>query len=302
MKKPLVLCSFCKRKWNFIFLTMKLLTVLIFAGTMAATAANSYSQNTKLDLQMQNSSVSDILRTIESNSEFIFIYDASVINANSRRSVSVKGEQLENVLDQLFKGTNVSYKIDDRQVLLYEKDNLKTLDPTVTGIETQQAQKKTIRGTVKDEKGQPVPGVSVVLKGTTTGQVTDVDGKYSLDVPIDARTLVFTFVGMDQQEVIITGRNAIDITLKESVLGLGEVVVVGYGTQKKVDLTGSVSTVSVKEYEKAPVTDVLDAMQGKVAGVTIISNSGEPGLIRTSESGEYNHGELRFHRFMSLTA
>ncbi|MEI8049543.1 MAG: SusC/RagA family TonB-linked outer membrane protein, partial [Bacteroidota bacterium] len=256
---------------------MKLLTVLLFAGTMAATAANSYSQKTKLDLQMQNSSVSDILRTIESSSEFIFIYDASIINENAKQSVSVKGEQLENVLDQLFKGSNVSYKIDDRQVLLYEKDNLKTLDPMVTGIATQQAQKKTIKGTVKDEKGQSVPGVSVVVKGTTIGQVTDVEGKYSLEVPADAKTLVFTFVGMDQQEVIITGRTAIDITMKESVLGLGEVVVVGYGTQKKVDLTGSVSTVSVKEYEKAPVTDVLDAMQGKVAGVTIISNSGEPG-------------------------
>lgn len=283
MKKPLGMCTFWKRKLNFILLTMKLLTVLLFAGTMAVSAANSYSQRTKLDLQMQNASVADILRTIESNSEFIFIYDASVINANAKRSVSVKGEQLENVLDQLFKGTNVSYKIDDRQVLLYKNDNLKTLDPLNTGIEAQQAQKKTIKGTVKDEKGQPIPGVSVVLKGTTTGQVTDVEGKYALDVPSDAKTLVFSFVGMDQQEVIITGRTTVDITMKESVLGLGEVVVVGYGTQKKVDLTGSVSTVSVKEYENAPVADALEAMQGKVAGVSIISNSGEPGadkLIR----------------------
>jgi len=104
MKKPLGMCPFWRRKGlNFIFLTMTLLAVLIFAGTMALSAANSYSQKTKLDLQMQNASVSDILRTIESNSEFIFIYDASVINANAMRSVSVKGEQLENVLEQFFK-------------------------------------------------------------------------------------------------------------------------------------------------------------------------------------------------------
>jgi TonB-dependent starch-binding outer membrane protein SusC len=275
MKKPLCACPFWKRKrFNVIFLTMKLLTVLIFAGTMAVSASNSYSQKTKLDLQMQNASVSDILRTIESNSEFIFIYDASVINASAKRSVSVKGEKLENVLDQLFKGTNVAYKIDDRQVLLFTSD-LKTLNPLSSGA--QQAQRKTVTGTVKDSKGQPIPGVSVIVKGTTTGMVTDMDGKFSLEVPADARTLVFSFVGMDQQEVIITGRTSVDVTMQESVLGLGEVVVVGYGTQKKVDLTGSVSTVSVKEYEKAPVTDVLDAMQGKVAGVTIISNSGEPG-------------------------
>jgi TonB-dependent starch-binding outer membrane protein SusC len=253
---------------------MKLLTVLIFAGTMAVSASNSYSQRTKLDLQMQNASVSDILRTIESNSEFIFIYDASVINANAKRSVSVKGEQLENVLEQLFKGTNVAYKIDDRQVLLYTND-LKTLNPLNSGA--QQAQKKTVRGTVKDEKGLPMPGVSVLLKGTSTGMVTDAEGKYTLEVPSDAKTLVFSFVGMDQQEVIITGRTTADVTLKESVLGLGEVVVVGYGTQKKVDLTGSVSTVSVKEFENAPVTGTIEAMQGKVAGVRIVSNSGMPG-------------------------
>jgi TonB-linked SusC/RagA family outer membrane protein len=278
MKKPLGMSSFRKRKkFNVIFLTMKLFTLLLFVGTMAATAANSYSQKTKLDLQMQNATVSDILRTIESNSEFIFIYDASVINANATRSVSVKGEQLENVLEQLFKGTNVAYKIDDRQVLLYKSDNLKTLDPLSASIETQQAQKKAIRGTVKDEKGQPIPGVSVVVKGTTMGQVTDVEGKYALEVPADAKTLVFSFVGMDQQEVIITGRTQIDITMRETILGLGEVVVVGYGTQKKVDLTGALSTVSIKDFQNAPVTDALDAMQGKVAGVTITNNSGNPG-------------------------
>ncbi len=275
MKKPLCTFPFCKRKrLNVIFLTMKLLTVLIFAGTMAVSASNSYSQKTKLDLQMQNASVSDILRAIESSSEFIFIYDAGVINANAIRSVSVKGEKIENVLDQLFKGTDVAYKIDDRQVLLYAND-LKTLNPLNTGA--QQAQKRTITGTVTDQKGQPIPGASVVVKGTTIGIVTDMDGKFSLEVPSDAKTLTFTFVGMEPQEVIITGRTTVNVTLVEATTGLGEVVVVGYGTQKKVDLTGSVSTVSVKEFDKSPVTGTVQALQGKVSGLRIVSNSGMPG-------------------------
>lgn len=141
-----------------------------------------------------------------------------------------------------------------------------------------QAQKKSIKGTVKDEKGQTIPGVSVVVKGTTTGQVTDIDGKYSLEVPVDAKTLVFSFVGMDKQEINISGRDQINVNLKETVMGLGEVVVVGYGTQKKVDLTGSVSTVSVKDFENAPVANAVEAMQGKVPGVQITSNSGAPGV------------------------
>lgn len=141
----------------------------------------------------------------------------------------------------------------------------------------------TVTGKVFDTEKNPVAGANVVITGTTIGVVTDVDGKFSLPVPAGAHTLTVSFIGFVKQEVEIGKNTIFDITLAPESTALDEVVVVGYGTQKKVDLTGSVSVVSSREFEKAPVPDALNAMQGKVAGVTIISNSGEPGadkLIR----------------------
>ena len=133
--------------------------------------------------------------------------------------------------------------------------------PSNSEVQSQQA-KRTISGVVKDKSGSPIPGVTILVKGTSTGQVSDVEGKYTLDVPQDAKTLVFSFVGMDTQEIQITGKSNVNVNLMETVTGLNEVVVVGYGTQKKIDLTGSVATVSVKDFEHAPNTDALQALQG----------------------------------------
>ena len=157
--------------------------------------------------------------------------------------------------------------VKDRQILLVNREAEESLD----------LQQNRITGIVKSKDGTPLAGASVVVTGTNQGTITDADGKYSIEVPAGSRSLTFTFIGMESQELSIDGLTKIDITMAESSIDLAEVVVVGYGTQKKVDLTGSVAVMSSKEFEKAPVSDALDAMQGKLAGVTIISNSGEPG-------------------------
>jgi TonB-linked SusC/RagA family outer membrane protein len=152
------------------------------------------------------------------------------------------------------------------------------VNKTVEGALSEQQKKVT--GIVTEKNGTPIPGVNVMVTGTTQGALTDADGKYSLEVPSGSKSLTFSFVGMESQVVSIGSLTKIDATMAEAAIGLEEVVVVGYGTQKKIDLTGSVSVVSAKEYENAPKTDVLDAMQGKVAGVQIINNSGSPGVAK----------------------
>jgi TonB-linked SusC/RagA family outer membrane protein len=137
-----------------------------------------------------------------------------------------------------------------------------------------------IQGTVLDDTGFPLPGVNVIIKGTTTGTVTDLDGKYSLGVPADA-TLVFTFVGFETQEISVAGRSTIDVTLGEDLSDLDEFVVVGYGIQRKSDLTGAISSVKSEDITRLPVSDVTQALQGRVSGVQITQNSGAPGAGST---------------------
>lgn len=137
-----------------------------------------------------------------------------------------------------------------------------------------------IQGTVLDDTGFPLPGVNVVIKGTTTGTVTDLDGKYSLEVPEDA-TLVFTFVGFESQEIPIGGRSTIDVTLGEDLSDLDEFVVVGYGIQRKSDLTGAISSIKAEDISRLPVSDVTQSLQGRVSGVQITQNSGAPGAGST---------------------
>ena len=140
------------------------------------------------------------------------------------------------------------------------------------------AQDREITGTVTSfEDGSTLPGVSIVVKGTTIGTVTDVNGKYSITVPEDATTLVFSFVGMVTEEVPIEGRKVIDVSMVPDIMGLEEVVVIGYGEAKKEDLTGSVTAVSVEDFNQGSITSPQELISGKTAGVQITTNSGAPG-------------------------
>jgi len=269
MKKKLINGTSYNRKWlNVITLKMKLLTLFIFAGTMALTAS-TYSQQTKIDLRLENSSVIEVLNTIERNTEFIFIYNGNLLNSDAQKSISisVKDQKIEKVLDQIFQGMDVAYRIDDRQVFLYKKDEQRKLESIDSRIETEQPQKKEISGTVKDSKGIPLPGVNVVLKGTTTGTITDNDGQFRLLVPLDAKILVFSFVGLKSQEATIDQKGKFAVVLEEDKVGLDEVVAVGYGTVKRRDMVGSVGKILSKDLVNPTYSNVSSMLQGKVSGV-----------------------------------
>lgn len=247
-----------------ILLRMKLLAFFVLI-TMVTTAASTYSQQTKFKLRLNGVTVREVFREIEENSEFILLYNEKQLDANRKVTVKADNESVESILNQVFEGTSNSYKIYDRQIVILSPD-MKEL-PNIIKSGTLTEQKKDISGTVKDGSGSPLPGVSVVVKGTNTGVITDNNGQFKLSVPGDAKILVLSFVGMKTQEVTIGSQSLYAVTLEEETVGVDEVVVVGFGTQKKVNLTGSVSTVSSEVLESRPVQNIGQALQGVVPGL-----------------------------------
>ncbi len=278
------------RTRRIIFLTMKLLTILIFAGTMAV-SASVYSQKTKINLELRNSNVGAILKSIEQESDFIFIYDTELVNNRIEKSISIKDAKIETVLDELFGDSKIAYLIDDRQVFLYVKDDIKQLENLKSANEAEQPKKKDISGTVKDSKGIPIPGVSVVLKGTSIGTITDINGKFEFSVPIDTKTFVVSFIGMTKQEVAIDGKTSFSLVMEEVDTGLQEVVAVGYGTQKKETVVGAISTMKAAEVVQTPTTNLTNALNGRLPGLVAMQRQGQPGK---DESEIYIRGKSTF--------
>ena len=261
-----------------LFLVMKLVSFIVFIGALSL-SASSYSQKARIDLDIQNSTVQDIIHSIESNSEFIFVYDAVYIHSVSNRSISVRSKAISEVLDQLFQGTGVSYVVDDRQIFLYNSKDLSTLSsPKAILLLAEQPQKIEIKGAVKDNNGLPLPGVTVVIKGTTIGTISQADGSFTFFVPADTKTIVFSFVGMKTQEILISGRTTFNIVMKEEAVQLNEVVAVGYGiTTTREKLTGSISTIQEKQLSDRPTTSPLTLLKGLATGVRITTNTSIPG-------------------------
>ena len=247
---------------------MKLMMVLICFIGLLSSFGKSYSQNTKLSVEFKNSSIESVLNYIESRTEYSFMYDNKKIDISREVNISAKDQTVEAILDQLFEN-EVYYKMIGKHIIITPKEEQLSV--------ASEQQQKSISGKIIDSTGAPLPGVSVVVKGTTTGVITDMDGKYTLlKVPENA-TLQFSFVGMKSQEIKVIGKTKIDITLVEETVGIEEVVAVGYGTQKKVNLTGSVSTVSSEKLTVAPVANVTNSLAGRLTGLVTKQESGKPG-------------------------
>jgi len=247
-------------KWSLFFFCL---------GIIQVWAVDSYSQQTRFSLKFEKTKLVNILNEIENQSEYYFLYNENYVDVTRVVDVQVKDQKIEQVLDQLFRSTAIVYKIYDRQIIL-----------TQSGAENQKLNRqaeRTIRGKVVDASGEPLPGVTVVVKGSTVGTITDVDGNYMLSKVPDNGILIFTFVGMRKQEIPVSGKQTLNVALEEETIGLEEVVAVGYGTMKKSDLTGSVTSVSSDELAAYPSLGATQAMQGRAAGVMVTSKNGEPG-------------------------
>ena len=275
-----------------LIMELKIAFLIVVTSVTSVFATSTYSQVAKVSLDMENKTLEQVMDEIEMQSEFYFIFNQKQIDVNRVVSVQAKNTLIDDILPELFKGTNVNYAVLDRKILL-------TTDPIENNLlaitsETGQQQIK-VTGVVTDNYGIPLPGVNVVVTGTTQGTITDIAGKYSIEVPPGSKSLTFSFIGMVQQEITIGTLTQINATMDESAIGLDEVVVVGYGTQRKANLTGSVSSVKSDRIEYKLPTNSSMALAGEMSGVSIRQLSGNPmyakGSIRIR--GISNLGEGR---------
>lgn len=275
MKKKRIRQNLCRGCMPKFLLKMKLLSFFILVSAITTLAANSYSQQTKFNISFHSATVREVLQKIEDSSEFIFLYSEKSVDVDRKVDVNVTNQTVDVVLDQLFNGTRNFYEIRNRQISILEKGSTEDSYLKI-GTESSQ-QPKSISGKVTDSSGGALPGVSVVVKGTTTGVITDSNGNYSLtNIPANS-TLQFSFVGMKTQEIVAGVKANINVVLAEEAIGIEEVVAVGYGTQKKGNLTGSISSIKSNDLVVSPVSSTANALVGRLPGLISIQQSGQPG-------------------------
>ena len=249
-------------------LYMKLTSVILLVAVLQTWAAVSYSQTTTLSINLKNAPVQTVLQQVEDQSEFYFLYSRSLIDVDRTVDVQLKDAKINEVLNALFNGSDVAYKVEGRQIVLSRKSENSIL-------ETQQ--QKSVSGKVIDQSGTFLPGVSVVVKGTTTGTITGENGNFSLSNVPENAILQFSFVGMKGQEISVAGKTSINVTMVEDAIGIEEVVAVGYGTQIKEAVTGSIQQINADELKEIPASQFTQQLQGKLSGVQISQSTGKPG-------------------------
>lgn len=267
MKKSLINGLLVNMAFFKLIRIMRLIVFILLTGITQTLAVNSYSQATRLSLDMSNVSVEAVLEKIEDSSEFYFLYNQEKIDVDKTVDVNVTDMRVPEILGLLFEGSDVTYSIVGRQIVL-----------TNEGLKfTESQQQKTITGTVLDDSGQPLPGVTILVKGTTQGTISDINGNYSLPNVLLNATLVFSFVGMVSQEISVGDQTSINVTMLADAIGIEEVVAIGYGTIKKANLTGSISSMSVENIEGKSITQASQALTGQVSGISVRQFTSEPG-------------------------
>lgn len=247
-------------------LTMRIAVILMILGILQVRANDAYSQKTRLSLNFSKTELVKVLDKIEDESEFFFLYNEKLLDTERKVSITEKDQLIGSILDDLFRGTDVNYTIVDRKIIL--APNYLSKEP--------QPQQQKITGTVVDKDGAPIVGANVVVTGTTQGTMTDINGKYSIGVTPGSKTLTFTFIGMVPQEITIGTLTQIDVTMVDSAIGLDEVVVVGYGTQKKLNLTAAVDQVTNKALDNRSVPNLTQGLQGVMPNLNITLLDGKP--------------------------
>lgn len=248
-------------------LVMKLFIICLFCSIGMVQAVESYAQNARISLKVEEETVADVLNEIEEASEFDFFYNNTQIDLNRRVSVSAQNSDIFAILNDIFAGTEVRYTVLDKKIIL----------STELSDNQQQESRNVVKGKVIDATGEPVIGATVKEVGTNNGIVTDIDGNFSLAVQPGA-SLEISFVGYKTETVKAVAGKSLTVTLKEDNEMLEEVVVVGYGVQKKVNLTGAVSTVNVdKQLKGRAVSNISSGLSGLVPGLDVRQSSGQPG-------------------------
>ena len=244
------------------------LILVVFASSLFATDVSS--QVAKVNISIKNASIIQVIRAIEDQTDYLFVYDKNEIDLTRQVDIVAENKSVADVLSGIFSNTNVVYAMEGSNIMLMGKSDA-----------VQVQQQKSVSGKVTDSSGAPIPGVTVIVKGTKMGIITDTNGNYSLfNIPENA-TLQFSFVGLKTQEIAVQGKTTINVILAEETIGIEEVVAVGYGTQKKRDIIGSVTTIKMSEKDTRSLNTFDAALEGLAAGVSVQSQSGSPGAGST---------------------
>lgn len=268
MKNNTLSGRYCFKNPRFkqIFRIMRISTFLLMVCVFCSYAGNVHSQNAKVSIRMNNVKLDKILNEIENQTDYIFIYNNQV-DINKITSVKVKNEAVAQVLDRILSGTGINYELEGTHIILTTE--------AIKDLHAQQ-QAKTVTGTVTDVSGEPIIGANIRIKGTTTGTITDIDGNFSIKAEPQS-VIEVSYIGYLTQETVINNQKSIRFLLKEDTKTLDEVVVIGYGVQKKADLTGSVANINTEKLNTQSNANIGQALQGKIAGVDIVSQGGAPG-------------------------
>lgn len=268
MKNNTLSGRYCFKNPRFkqIFRIMRISTFLLMVCVFCSYAGNAHSQNAKVSIRMNNVKLDKILNEIENQTDYLFIYNNQV-DINKITSVKVKNEAVAQVLDKILSGTGINYELEGTHIILTTE--------AIKDLHAQQ-QAKTVTGTVTDVSGKPIIGANIRIKGTTTGTITDIDGNFSIKAEPQS-VIEVSYIGYLTQETVINNQKSIRFLLKEDTKTLDEVVVIGYGVQKKADLTGSVANINTEKLNTQSNANIGQALQGKIAGVDIVSQGGAPG-------------------------
>lgn len=268
MKNNTLSGRYCFKNPRFkqIFRIMRIPTFLLMVCVFCSYAGNAHSQNAKVSIRMNNVKLDKILNEIENQTGYLFIYNNQV-DINKITSVKVKNEAVAQVLDRILSGTGINYELEGTHIILTTE--------AIKDLHAQQ-QAKTVTGTVTDVSGEPIIGANIRIKGTTTGTITDIDGNFSIEAKPQS-VIEVSYIGYLTQETVINNQKSIRFLLKEDTKTLDEVVVIGYGVQKKADLTGSVANINTEKLNTQSNANIGQALQGKIAGVDIVSQGGAPG-------------------------
>ena len=242
--------------------TWQILFLLFFISLQAQA-----QQSDLLTLNMKNVTLKQFVEAVQTQSGYSFLYKDNQLKTNQRITVSVNKQSINVALEQAFKGKGISWKIQGKQILLFPAKEEQSVNTKKS---------RTIKGNVTTTTGESIPGASVKLANATTGVITDIDGFYMITVPDSQSELEFRFMGYEPRNIKVGNQTTINVSLEEATSSLEEVVVVAYGAQKKVTMTGSVASVNIGSL-KTPVANLSNALQGKVAGIISVQSSGEPG-------------------------
>jgi len=285
MKQKISNKVYIPKRYNRILRIMNITVLMCFLCTFCVLGENIYSQNNDISLSLKNVAIKNVISELEKETSYVFIFNEDAeIELRNRVTIDVQNKPIEAILDQLFKGKGLNYSIIGKQIIVYTENKCEDayVPATPVQLKTEPPQENiAVKGKVVDDRGEPLPGVSVVVKGTSIGTISDNDGNYILHTVPKNAVLTFSFVGMKSQEITTGNRTTINVTMEEEVIGIEEVVAVGYGVQRKESVVGAISQASSEELtRKGYTSDFKQALAGQLPGLVTITSSGEPGGVK----------------------